>query len=198
MTETADRLSVSQAALYLGELAGILDQVPADAVSEAIALLLETRALGRRVYIMGNGGSASTASHLVCDLVKTARVPGLPPLRAYALGDNTALMTAWANDKSYDYTFAEQIFGLVEYGDVVIAISASGNSPNIVAGLAAAAKQGAHTVALVGFDGGKAGRMADITVHVPSYDYGLVEDSHSAIGHAMTSAVRHALLGTSR
>jgi D-sedoheptulose 7-phosphate isomerase len=194
MTETADRLSVSRAASYLGQLAVVLEQVPDEAITEVIALLLETRALGRRIYIMGNGGSASTASHLVCDLVKTALVPGLAPLRAYALGDNTPLMTAWANDKSYDHTFSEQISALVEYGDVVIAISASGNSPNIVAGLAAAAERGAHTVALVGFDGGEASRMAQVTIHVPAYDYGLVEDSHSAIGHAMTSAVRDALL----
>lgn len=194
MTNATLTRSDTVATAYLGKLAELLETVPGEAVGAVISLLLETRAAGRRVYIMGNGGSASTATHLVCDLIKTARVPGFAPLRAYALADNTALMTAWANDKSYDHTFAEQIHGLVEFGDVVIAISASGNSPNIVAGLEAAAERGAHTVALVGFDGGRAGKLADVTIHVQSHDYGLVEDSHSAIGHAMTSAVRRALL----
>jgi D-sedoheptulose 7-phosphate isomerase len=198
MLRISESATESVAAEYFGALVELLELVPNDPVDDVVALLLSTRASGRRVYIMGNGGSSATATHLVCDLVKTARVPGLAPLRAFALADNAALMTAWANDKSYDHTFAEQIFGLAEHGDVVIAISASGNSPNIVAGLLAAAEQGAHTVALVGFDGGEAARLAEISIHVPSHDYGLVEDSHSAIGHAMTSAVRRALLTEAR
>ena len=91
-------------------------------------------------------------------------------------------------------TFAEQIEGHVDVGDVVIAISASGNSPNIVAGLRAANARGAHTVSLVGFDGGAAALISDVVVHVACRDYGLVEDSHSAIGHALTAAVRQSLL----
>jgi D-sedoheptulose 7-phosphate isomerase len=178
------------AADYLNRLAQVLALVPRDAVARTIDLLLEAQTSGRRVYIMGNGGSASTASHLVCDLTKTARVTGHKPLRAFALADNAAVMTAWANDTAYERTFAEQIEGHVEMGDVVIAISASGNSSNIVAGLRAAAAQGAHTVSLVGFDGGAAALISDVVVHVPSRDYGLVEDSHSAIGHALTAAVR--------
>jgi D-sedoheptulose 7-phosphate isomerase len=181
------------AANYLERLAGVLALVPHDAVARTIDLLLEAQASGRRVYIMGNGGSASTASHLVCDLTKTARVAGQAPLRAFALADNGAVMTAWANDTVFERTFAEQIEGHVDIGDVVIAISASGNSPNIVAGLKAANARGAHTVSLVGFDGGAAAEIAEVVVHVPCRDYGLVEDSHSAIGHAMTAAVRSSL-----
>jgi D-sedoheptulose 7-phosphate isomerase len=194
MIQAVEKLSGSAAAAYLDSLSGLLELVPRDAIDAIIELLLETRVAGKRVYIMGNGGSASTASHLVCDLVKTARVPGFVPLRAYALADNTAMMTAIANDNGYESTFAEQIRSLVDIGDVVIAISASGNSRNIIAGLNAATAQGARTVALVGFDGGAAAQMAELTVHVPAHDYGLVEDAHSAIGHAMTLAIRTTLL----
>src|SRR5437762_9072652 len=83
---------------YLARLANLLGSISAEAMSRAVELLLEARAHGRRVYVIGNGGSAATASHLVCDLVKTAEVPGVAPLRAFALTDNTALLTAWAND----------------------------------------------------------------------------------------------------
>jgi D-sedoheptulose 7-phosphate isomerase len=177
------------AADYLGRLAQVLTLIPDEAVSSMIDLLQEAQATGRRVYIIGNGGSAATASHFVCDLTKTARVPGQPPLRAFALADNGAVMTAWANDSDYDDTFAQQIFGLAEAGDVVIAISASGNSPNILAGLKAASARRAHTISLVGFDGGAAALLSDVVIHVPCRDYGLVEDAHSAIGHAVTAAM---------
>jgi len=167
--------------------------VPRDALTEAIDLLLEARAAGRHVYVMGNGGSASTASHIVCDLVKSAAVDGFAPLKAFTLADNAALLTAWANDRAYDRIFAEQVAGLVGPGDVVMAISASGNSPNIVAALATANKIGAHTIGLLGFDGGAALDLVDVAIHVPCADYGLVEDTHAAIGHAMTVAIRQTL-----
>ena len=178
---------------HLSGLVDLLTRLPEAALSDVVDLLLEARAARRRVYVMGNGGSAATASHLVCDLVKTAHVPPHEPLRAFALTENGALLTAWANDSSFGGVFAEQIEALVEPGDVVIAISASGNSPNIVNGLVAARKQGARTIVLVGFDGGRARELADVTVHVPSRNYGLVEDAHLAIGHALTAALRGAL-----
>jgi D-sedoheptulose 7-phosphate isomerase len=182
------------AAGYLSGLVRTLDLVPSEPLAAAIRLLLDARATGRRVYIMGNGGSATTASHFACDLVKTAHVADHAPLRVFALTDNTPLLTAWANDRAYEDIFAEQIVALAEPGDVVIAISASGNSPNIVAGLAAAASIGGHTIGLLGFDGGAARRLVDIAIHIPCDDYGLVEDTHAAIGHAITGAIRAALL----
>jgi D-sedoheptulose 7-phosphate isomerase len=193
MLTAPDRVSDSVASEYLSRLAGVLSLVPSEPLARTIELLLATRENGNRLYIIGNGGSAATASHFVCDLVKTARVDGHAPIRAFALADNGAVMTAWANDTDYEHTFAAQIEGLVEPGDVVMAISASGNSPNILAGLRAATRRGAHTVALVGFDGGHANELADISIHIPTHDYGLVEDSHSALGHAITAAVRTAL-----
>jgi D-sedoheptulose 7-phosphate isomerase len=182
--------SQSAVSTHLDRLRDLLSQVPIDRLEAALGLLLDARTAARRVYVMGNGGSASTAAHFVCDLQKTATIPDQAPLRTYSLTDNTALVTAWANDTQYENVFAEQIGALVDPGDVVVAISVSGNSPNVVAGLAAATQRGARTIALVGCDGGAAGQLADVTVHIPSYDYGLVEDVHSALGHAMTAAVR--------
>jgi D-sedoheptulose 7-phosphate isomerase len=178
---------------YLANLANVLTLVPAEAVGRAIAMLLEARAAGRRVYVMGNGGSSATASHFVCDLVKTASVEGFDPVRAFALTDNTPLLTAWANDRAYEDSFAQQIRALADEGDIVIGISASGNSPNIIAGLKAAAAAGAQTIGLLGFDGGRAREMVDVAIHIDSDDYGLVEDTHSALTHAIASALRGAL-----
>jgi D-sedoheptulose 7-phosphate isomerase len=183
---------------YLSNLSRVLDDVPGEALGQAIGLLLETHAAGKRVYVIGNGGSSATASHFVCDLAKTAHVAPFPPFKAFALTDNTPLLTAWANDSSYQDVFAEQIRGLVEPGDLVIAISASGNSPNILAGLAAAAEQRAFTVGLLGFDGGAALDLVDVAVHVRVSDYGLVEDTHSALTHAIAKSVRTALQAEAR
>lgn len=191
-------LAGAQSALrtHLDQLQKLVSQVPMDRLEAALDLLLSARTEARRVYVMGNGGSASTAAHFVCDLQKTATISGHAPLRTYALTDNMALMTAWANDTRYEMVFAEQICVQVDPGDVVIAISVSGNSPNIVAGLEAARQRGARTIALVGCDGGAAGRLADVTVHIPSSDFGLVEDVHSSLGHALTAAIRQAVTST--
>lgn len=193
LLDTTDARPGRFATDYLATLARMLATVPEEPLGRAIALLLEAQATGQRVYVMGNGGSAATASHFASDLMKTAHVAGLAPLRVHALTDNTPLVTAWANDVAYERIFAEQVAALVEPGDVVIAISASGNSPNIVAGLAAAAARGARTIGLLGFDGGASRTLVDIAVHVPCHHYGLAEDTHLAIAHAMTAAIRCAL-----
>lgn len=193
--QSLDRIqtSSSMATAYLAELAEVLRRVPEDALGRAIDILLEARERGQRVYVFGNGGSAATASHFVCDLVKSAEVRGFRPFRAFALTDSVPQMTAWANDVAYTQTFARMLEGHIEPGDVAIAISASGNSPNILAGLEMAASLGAHTIALLGFDGGAALRLAEVAVHVPCADYGQAEDTHSAIGHALTAAIRRTL-----
>ncbi len=188
-----ETLEESVATDFFTDLARVLALVPRDAVERTVELLLETRASGHRVYIIGNGGSAATASHFVCDLVKAARVPGVDSLRAFALTDNIPLFTAWANDSAYDRAFAEQVSALVDPGDVVIGVSASGNSPNVVAGLDAAAARGARTVGILGFDGGSARSRVDVAVHVSCNDYGLVEATHLAICHAITAAIKKAL-----
>jgi len=178
---------------YLEALGDVLRSVSHASLEQTLTLLLEARSAGDRVYVMGNGGSAAIASQFVCNLVKTAQVAGHQPFRAFALTDNTPSLTAWANDAAYDQIFAQQIAALVEPGDVVIAISASGNSPNILAGLEAAAACDARTVGFLGFDGGRALDLVDIAIHVPYDSYGLVEDTHMAIGHALTRAITQAL-----
>src|SRR5215467_10028515 len=110
MLELAARGATETTAMqYLANLSGVLALVPGEALGRAISLVLEARATGKRVYVMGNGGSSATASHFVCDLVKTARVDGFEAVRAFALTDNTPLLTAWANDKAYELCFAEQV-----------------------------------------------------------------------------------------
>jgi D-sedoheptulose 7-phosphate isomerase len=178
---------------FMAALAEASLAVSNDALRAAADLLLDAQANGHRVYVMGNGGSASTATHFVCDLVKTAHVPGHRPLRAYALTDNPALVTAIGNDLSFDESFSHQIGALVEPDDVVIAISASGKSPNIIAGLVAATAIGARTIGFVGFDGGPAQDLVDIAIHVPWHDYGIVESVHLGVVHALTLAIRRAL-----
>src|SRR5579885_152808 len=175
---TANLPALSRALLEVSQ--GDLDRV--------VELLLETHAAGRRVYIMGNGGSAATAIHLANDFMKTAHVPGQNALRAFALVENVALLTAWANDMTYEEGFARHLAAVLDPEDVVVAISASGNSPNILEGLKAARACGAGTVGLLGFDGGLAHGLVDHAIHVPSRDYGLVEDAHVAIGHAISTA----------
>lgn len=178
---------------YLGKLAETLRRIPREPLAEVVAALLDARKSGRRVYVFGNGGSAATASHFVCDLAKTAKVTGYRPLRALSLVDNTPLVTALANDCSYDATFPSMVETFVEAGDVVVGISASGNSPNVVQGLIAARQRGARAIAFLGFDGGASLEAADLAVHVPCQHYGLAEDAHSAICHAVTAAIRAAL-----
>lgn len=178
---------------YLKDLQRTLASISAEALGRVVELLLEARASGRRVYVFGNGGSAATASHLVCDLMKTAHVRPLPALRAFSVMDNLSLLTAWSNDDAYEQAVAQQLRVLIEPGDVVIAISASGRSTNITEGLKTARELGAHTVGLLGFDGGDALGLVDVAVHVPVHHYGLAEDAHSAIGHALTMAIKAAL-----
>jgi D-sedoheptulose 7-phosphate isomerase len=156
------------------------------ALTRAIDLLLQARAAGQRVY----GGSAATASHFVGDLVQTARIAGMAPMRAFALGRQRAVTHGMGNDYAYKRSFAEQILVLVKPGDIVVVTSASGNSPNVVAALAAASTRGAQTIGVLGFDCGSARDLVDVTVHIPRDDYGLVENTHAAIAHAVTTGIR--------
>ncbi len=188
MTATA-----SIALSYLDTLGEVVRSVPREPMERVLRMLLDARAAGRRVYVMGNGGSAAIASQFVCNLVKTAQVAGSQPLRAFALTDNTPSLTAWANDSAYDQIFAQQVRALAEPEDLVIAISASGNSSNVIAGIQAAHACGARTIGLLGFDGGRALGLVDVAIHVPYDNYGLVEDTHMAIGHALTRAIVQAV-----
>ncbi len=163
-------------------------------VSEIIAvtrLLLDAQQMGRRVFICGNGGSASTAQHFVTDLgVGTLRTG--TALNVISLVDNLAVITATANDVEYSQIFARQLHLTAAKNDVVILISASGSSSNLIEALHTAKQLDCHTVALTGFDGGFLHKMADLSIHIPTPqgDYGSVEDLHLAICHIITTLFR--------
>jgi phosphoheptose isomerase len=145
------------------------------------------------LFIMGNGGSAASADHWVCDFMKGINEDTELSARAISLTSNGPLITAIANDVGYDHIFERQLmYHHCTFGDVVLAISASGNSKNILNGLYRAKKLGATTIAFTGFTGGEAAAMADINVHVPAHNYGIVEDIHMMILHAISQRIRAA------
>jgi len=175
---------------YIKNLSMILETLPKMEIVKIIELLEEAREQSRTVFIFGNGGSASTASHFANDLSKATIVAGKGRLRVISLVDNIALFSAWANDTSYERVFAEQLENFIEPNDLVIAISASGNSPNVLAGVEVAKAHGAHTIGLSGFGGGKLSKMVEVAVIVPSHEYGPVEDVHLMLNHMITTALK--------
>ncbi|MCL4262340.1 MAG: SIS domain-containing protein [Anaerolineae bacterium] len=175
---------------YIFDLKQTLDMLPLDRIAQAIDILQEARLHGRQVFIMGNGGSASTASHFVCDLSKNTRQPGWPHFKVIGLADNMASFSAFANDEGYASVFAQQMSPFIQPDDIVIAISTSGNSPNVLEGVALANQVGAYTIGFTGFAGGKLSSMVDLDVHVPSHCIEHVEDIHLMLEHLMVSVLR--------
>lgn len=178
---------------YLGRLIATLEGLPIDAVEELSELLYRAYTDGKQVFILGNGGSASTASHMAADLGKNTIGPNMRRFRIMSLNDNIPLMTALSNDLGYDQMFAEQLQNVIQPGDVLIAISGSGNSPNVVRAIEYARSQSAEVAALLGFDGGRAMELADMSVLVGSSDYGVVEDAHLIINHILVEYFRKRL-----
>ncbi len=176
---------------YLSGLKGVLDRLPLKPLDEIIRVIEQARDEGRQIFVIGNGGSAATASHMMNDLCKgTLGHKGdapWPRLRVIALTDNVSLMTAWANDTDFNHIFSEPLKNLAQRGDVLVAISASGNSPNIIAAVEAAKQIGVTVLGLAGFTGGKLSKMADVSLVVPSDGYGPVEDIHMILDHIITS-----------
>jgi D-sedoheptulose 7-phosphate isomerase len=179
---------------HIEEVRTALARIPTSAIERVVDIILGAYGRNRHVYIVGNGGSAATATHFACDLSKATIVEGRARLRVTSLTDNVALLTAWANDTSYENVFAEQLCNLLNAGDVLIGISASGNSPNVLNAIVAARSLGAVTVGLVGFSGGALMAAVDSAVHVESHSYGVVEDCHLVLEHAITESTRAALL----
>ena len=175
---------------YITTLTGTVNQLPVDHIARVVKVLQTARANGKQVFIMGNGGSASTASHFVCDLAKNTRHDSLPHFRVIGLTDNMAIFSAYANDEGYENVFAAQLANLVEAEDVVIAISASGNSANVVKAIQEAKSYNAVTVGFTGFTGGKLASLVDIQVHVDSYVIEHVEDIHLMLEHMIVKAIK--------
>jgi len=172
-------------------LAGI-DRASLDAAVEA---LMTCHQAGGAIFVIGNGGSASTATHMACDLSKGPTPTGGQGLVVWSLTDNPALLTAIGNDLSYDRIFSEMIRQRMHPRDVLIAISASGTSPNIVAALAAAKAIGCTIIGMSGFAGGVLAAEADIGLHAADHTYGPVEDVHLICNHYLVEALKIRLAG---
>lgn len=171
---------------YIDELRACLSELDLGQVERVADLLDQTRTRDRAVFVVGNGGSAATASHFASDLSRTACGTGRPGLRASCLTDNIAAFTAMANDTSFEQAFAEMLALQVREGDLVIAISGSGNSQNLLRAVEVARQRGAVTVGLVGFGGGALAPRVDHAVVVSSRHYGAVEDLHLMLGHLLS------------
>lgn len=180
-------MNVSQ---YVDSLQDVLSRLSIQDILKVEMVLLEAWLRGRSIFVAGNGGSASTASHLVNDLNKGALVPGQRRFRAIALTDNVPLLTAWGNDAGYERIFVEQMVNFLQPGDVFVALSGSGNSPNILAAVEWARQAKAVTVGLTGGSGGRLRALADFVIVVPSNQMEQIEDVHLTLSHAVCMSLR--------
>lgn len=173
---------------YFDYLGTILKRIDRAAVGRMADILIDARNRGARVFFIGNGGSAATASHFANDISIGTRSPHRP-FRAVCLSDNSAIVTAIANDDGYENVFVQQLQMQMEPGDVVVAISCSGNSPNIVKAVEYASSKGATTIGLTAFDGGTLKQMANLNIHVPTSrgEYGPAEDVHMVLAGLLGS-----------
>src|SRR5437588_7583137 len=170
---------------YLDSVSRLIAELPAEPMVRIVDRLMEAYDSGRRLLLLGNGGSAATASHLVADFQKCIYLGGGKTFQALAITDSVPLITAWANDTSYENVFAEQVRTWARPGDLVIAISGSGNSPNVLRAVEVARACGAYTIGLAGFEGGKLKPLVDECVVVPSDNMQQIEDVHMVIGHIL-------------
>ena len=179
------------AAAYVADLQTLVEELDRAAILRVVEMLRVARDAGRTVFIAGNGGSAATASHWVNDLAKATRRSGRRPFRVIGLADNLSWLTAIANDDGYEHVFADQLDNLAVADDVLLVITASGNSPNILLGVEAARSRGVRTAALVGFDGGAVRPLVDecVWVRTAKGEYGLVESVHSIACDIVTTCL---------
>jgi D-sedoheptulose 7-phosphate isomerase len=176
------------AANYLQAFKVLLQRVDLDAMDRIVQCLRCARDQGSMIYVAGNGGSAATASHWVNDLGKATKRPGLMPMRVMSLCDNISWLTALANDEGYERAFAGQLENFARPGDVLVVISASGNSPNLLRVVELAKTLGLVTLGFLGFDGGALKNMVDDCLWLPTAkgEYGLVEGTHAMLCHILT------------
>lgn len=178
---------------YLDSIHSTIAELPLEEIGHAIAVLQWARMNDKQVFIMGNGGSAATASHFACDLAKGTLMPGKPRFRVIALTDSMPLFSALANDFGYEHVFSEQLASFVRKGDVVVAISGSGNSLNVVNAVKYARQIQATTIGLLGFDGGLLKDLVDICMLVPNDTYEQIEDLHLMLAHLICTCIRQAI-----
>lgn len=175
---------------YFAEMASMLGRIDHGAVERFAELVFVAWRDRKRAFVFGNGGSAATASHYVADMVKTASVDGQRRLMAFCLADNVGMLTALGNDVSYEQVFAFPLASYANAGDLAVAISCSGNSPNVLRACEWAREHGLNVVALTGLSGGKLKDLAHVHVNVPSDNYGVIEDLHMSVGHVVCQMLK--------
>ncbi len=188
--------SLDFAKQYLTETLPLFKEFEGDAFQSAMGSIVEAYHRGSTLFICGNGGSWGTSNHMVNDLAKGSVVEGKKRLRVMGLGDNTSLLTAYGNDNGYESIFVEPLKGLFRRGDILIAISASGNSPNVVKAAQYVRENGGQVIGLVGFTGGKLKELSNFAIHFKSHNYGSVEDAQLMFSH-LSSQYMHQYIKTS-
>jgi D-sedoheptulose 7-phosphate isomerase len=178
---------------YVDRLQTALDDLDRHLLARLRDALIRVYRDDKQVFIIGNGGSSSTASHMAADLAKNTIGPNMKRFKVATLSENAAIVTALANDVGYENVFYEQLVNVIHAGDVLIAVSASGNSPNVLKAIKYAQRQSAEVVGLLGFGGGGAAELADIAIVVKSQSYGIVEDVHLSINHMLVECFREDL-----
>jgi D-sedoheptulose 7-phosphate isomerase len=168
---------------YKSEILKAIESIDLSKVNQVIGILAEARDAGRHIFVCGNGGSASTASHFVCDMLKGASFGRTSRFRIMALADSLPTITAYSNDVSYECVFVEQLKNFAQPGDVVMAFSGSGNSPNVLRAVEYGNSIGCRTIALTGGNGGKLGPLAEVNVLVSNPHMGRIEDGHMIVMH---------------
>ena len=189
---------MQQISVYISSLQETLNHLPVESIARVVEILREARISGRQVFIMGNGGSASTATHFVCDLAKNTRRNDLPHFRVVGLTDNMAIFSAYANDEGYEHVFEAQLDNLLNPDDIVIGISASGNSKNVLNAIGLARQRNAVTIGFTGFDGGHLQSLVDVNIHVESHVIEHVEDIHLMLEHKIVKTLKENLESESR
>ena len=180
---------------YVGQLARATGSIDRDRLAAAANMLDDAFQRGAWLYVCGNGGSAAIANHLLCDYAKCIQTDTEVRPRVISLSANLEMITAIANDIEYDDCFAYQLATTGRPGDVLMTISASGDSENIVRTVKWAAENGMHTVALTGFNGGRSAELAEVNLHVAGDNYGIIEDAHQSIMHIIAQYLRQAHMG---
>ncbi|MBT6442142.1 MAG: SIS domain-containing protein [Alphaproteobacteria bacterium] len=177
---------------YVGQLARAAGSIDQDRLADASDLLDDTFQQGKWLYVCGNGGSAAIANHLLCDYAKCIQTDTNVRPRVISLSANLEMITAIANDIEYDDCFSYQLATTGQPGDVLMTISASGDSENIVRAIKWASENGMHSIALTGFNGGRSAELASINLHVDGDNYGIIEDAHQSIMHILAQYLRQA------
>jgi D-sedoheptulose 7-phosphate isomerase len=183
---------IEDAQAYYGQFSDVLSAICFEQVDAIAEIIFEAYCSDKTMFIFGNGGSASLATHFACDLGKGtgSSASGRKRFRAIALTDNIPTITAWANDSSYDNIFSEQLENLANPGDLACAISCSGNSANVLKGLKVARGLGAKTIGLGGFEGGKMKSLCDKSLIIPSRNMQIIEDLHLSVAHCIFTILK--------